>query len=121
MATDDHYETWHRELGHNEHRVTFTLGGWGTDDEAAGALLAALVDACPEAGPVITQDAERDTLSVTMAFEARDSQHAVDLALVALGAGGNASGLPGPELIGYEVDRVAAEASPASHSEPVSA
>ena len=100
------YEAWHRELGHSEYRVRVTMGGLGSDEDAADALLDGMLKTCPELGPVISQDAEADTIAVTVAVNASTDAHAVDLAIVALLQGGTESGLPQPESGGIEVWRI---------------
>jgi hypothetical protein len=100
----DHYETWHRERGNAEYRITLTMDRYGTDEAAAEALLDGMLEKCPEVGPVVSQDVNADTISVTLSLHADGPERAVELALVALQNGGSASGLKPPELLRVEIE-----------------
>ncbi len=91
-------------------RLRVTLGGFGRDEAAAERLLDAFAEAYPEAGPVISQDTEADTLAVVFSIEATNMDDAWDRGRPIFLRGARASGLEAPDAIEVNVSRI-----PASH------
>jgi len=106
MHDEDFYAAWHREAGNSEYRITITMAGYGSDPDAGERFLEGFLEACPEMGPVVSQDAEEDTISVTLAVSAGDRDRAVDLAGIAWVRGGSASGLEPTRVVRVEVEDV---------------
>lgn len=94
MNTKETYiSDWHRELGSSEYRVTFTMDGYGSDEDAADAFLDSFHREHPEMGPVVTQSSDANTISITLGVSATSVTRAFELTHVAwLNAGGR-SGL----------------------------
>lgn len=107
---DDIYEAWHRDLGHAEYRITITMAGYGTDEDAADALLEAFQAKHPETGPVVSQNRAADTISVTFALKAGGQEHALKLGQVVWAEGGAASGLEPTRVVRAEIEPVAGAA-----------
>lgn len=101
---DDIYAAWHRELGHSEHRITITMAGYGADEEAGEAFLEGFLKAHPETGPVVSQNAEADTISVTFSLQASGQDHALKLGNVVWVEGGAASGLEPTHIVRAEIE-----------------
>lgn len=105
---DKTYEAWHRELGHSEYRITITMAGYGNDDAAAEAFLDGFLSAHPEVGPVVSQNSEEDTISITFSLQAGGQDHALTLGHIVFVEGGVASGLEPTDVVRAEVEPVAA-------------
>jgi len=103
------YDAWHRRLGHAEYRVTITMNGYGSDQQAAEDFLEGYLAAHPDACPVVSQNSEEDTLSVTLSVKASSQQKALDLAADIWVDGGERSGVPPGEEVRAEVERVTRE------------
>ena len=103
---DDIYEAWHRDLGHAEYRITITMAGYGTDEDAADALLEAFLAKHPETGPVVSQNPAADTISVTFSLKAGGQEHALKLGQVVWAEGGAASGLEPTRVVRAEIEPV---------------
>ena len=103
---DDIYEAWHRDLGHAEYRITITMAGYGTDEDAADALLEAFLAKHPETGPVVSQNCAADTISVTFSLKAGGQEHALKLGQVVWAEGGAASGLEPTRVVRVEIEPV---------------
>jgi hypothetical protein len=112
---DDIYEAWHRKLGHAEYRITITMSGYGRDEDAADALLGGFLEKHPEAGPVVSQDRDADTIAVTFSLQASSQDHALRLGQVVWGDGGAASGLAPPSVVRVEIEPV--QESSGEHSD----
>jgi len=102
----DIYEAWHRELGHAEYRITITMAGYGTDEDAADALLEAFLEKHPETGPVVSRNRGADTISVTFSLQASGQEHALKLGQVVWAEGGAASGLEPTRVVRAEIEPV---------------
>jgi hypothetical protein len=100
------YDAWHRSLGHAEYRVTITMSGHGSDEQAAEDFLEGYLQTHPDAGPVVSQDSEEDTISVTLSVRASSQQRALDLAVDIWVDGGEKSGVPPGEAVRAEVERI---------------
>jgi hypothetical protein len=100
------YDAWHRRLGHAEYRVTLTMTGYGSDDQAAEDFLEGYLEAHPDAGPVVSQNSEEDTMSVTLSVRASGQQRALDLAVDLWVTGGVKSGVPPGEAVRAEIELV---------------
>ncbi len=103
---DDIYEAWHRDLGHAEYRITITMAGYGTDEDAADALLEAFLTKHPDTGPVVSQNRAADTISVTFSLKAGGQEHALKLGQVVWAEGGAASGLEPTRVVRAEIEPV---------------
>ncbi len=103
---DDIYEAWHRDLGHAEYRITITMAGYGTDGDAADALLEAFLARHPETGPVVSQNGATDTISVTFSLKAGSQEHALKLGQVVWAEGGAASGVRPTRVVRVEIEPV---------------
>lgn len=62
-----------------EHRMTVTITEHGRSDEAAEKCLDALLDLYPDAGPVVSQNAETGYLTITVGLDATDPWAAANL------------------------------------------
>lgn len=102
----DHYKTWHLDLGHSEFRITVTMAGYGNDLDAAEAFLDGFHRKHPETGPVVSQNTQADSISVTFSVNARDSERAMDLANVVWKSAGPATGLEPGQIVKVETERV---------------
>lgn len=102
LSADD----WLRKLGRSEYRITITMAGYGADADAAEALLEGFLDKHPGTGPVVSQDREADTLSVTFSLKASGQEHALKLGQVVWAEGGAASGLRTTRVVRAEVESV---------------
>lgn len=100
------YDAWHRSLGHAEYRVTITMSGHGSDEQAAENYLEGYLQTHPDAGPVVSQNSEEDTISVTLSVQASSQQRALDLAVDIWVAGGEKSGISPGEPVRAEVELV---------------
>lgn len=98
------HEIWLRELGHAEYRITITMAGYGADTDAADTLLEGFLDKHPETGPVVSQNREADTLSVTFSLKASRREHALKLGQVIWAEGGAASGLQPTPVARAEIE-----------------
>jgi len=103
---DDTHEAWHRDLGHAEYRITITMAGYGTSEDAADALLEAFLAKHPETGPVVSQNREADTISVTFVLKASGQEHALKLGQIVWAEGGAASGLEPTRVVRAEIEPV---------------
>ncbi len=101
------YDAWHRSLGHAEYRVTITMSGHGSDPQAAEDFLEGYLQTHPDAGPVVSQNSQEDTISVTLSVQAGSQQKALDLAVDIWVAGGERSGVAPGEAVRAEVELVA--------------
>lgn len=101
------YDAWHRSLGHAEYRVTLTMSGYGSDDQAAEDFLEGCLQTHPDAGPIVSQNSEEDTISVTLSVQASSQQKALELAVEMFINGGEKSGVPPGEAVKAEVERIA--------------
>lgn len=102
LSADD----WLRALSHSEYRITITMAGYGADADAAETLLEGFLDKHPETGPVVSQNREVDTLSVTFSLKASDQGQALELSQVVWAEGGTASGLRPTRVVWAEVESV---------------
>ena len=82
------------------------MAGYGADANAAETLLEGFFDHHPETGPVVSQDREADTLSVTFSLKAGGQGHALKLGQVVWAESGAASGLPPTRVVRAEVESV---------------
>lgn len=89
------------------YRLRMTLAGYGRDEDYAERFLEAFVATHPEAGPVVSQNTARDTLSVVIAVEAADPDEAWERGRRVFVEGGEASGLEPPEGVEFSVTKVA--------------
>jgi hypothetical protein len=105
-GTEDIYEAWHRDLGHAGYRITITMAGYGTDEDAADALLEAFLAKHLETGPVVSQNRVADTISVTFFLRAGGQEHALKLGQVVWAEGGAASGLEPTRVVRAEIEPV---------------
>lgn len=111
---DTIYQAWHRNLGHTEYRLRITMEGYGSDPDAADAFLEGFLNAHPEAGAVISQDAAEDTITATFSLAANSEHHAVQLGVTFWIESGARSGLePG------DVVRVAIEPLELDQRDPI--
>lgn len=90
----------------SEYRITITMNGYGSDEQAAESFLEGYLVSHPDAGPVVSQNTRDDTIAVTMAFCASSQQQALELGLAIWADGGKASGLSLGEIVRTEVERV---------------
>jgi hypothetical protein len=103
----DHiYQAWHKDLGHSEHRITITMAGYGSDEDAAEAFLEGFLSTHPEVGPVVSQSIKEDTIAVTFSLQAGSQDHALKLGNVVWVDGGAASGLEPTHVIRAEIEPV---------------
>lgn len=100
------YDAWHRKLGHAEYRVTITMTGHGSDEQAAEDFLEGFLSTNADCGPVVSQDTAEDSISVTLAFSAANEQNAVELAGQIWAEGGEASGVCPGEVVHVEIERI---------------
>ena len=98
----------------SEYRITITMSGYGSDDEAAGNLLEAYLRTHPEVGPVISLNSAEDTIAVTLAVDASSQRRALDLANDIWETGKQESGLGLGDAIQTEVERVPVSARTAA-------
>jgi hypothetical protein len=117
----DVYATWHQQLGHRQYRITVTMSGHGADPEAGEMFLDGFLSKHPEIGPVVSQDADADTISVTFTLDASDDKHAIGLADVVFSSGGIASGVPAGEILRLELEPAGAESPITEEHEPLPA
>ena len=89
-----------------EYRVTITISDYGSDPANGERFLAGFMETNPEAGPVVSQNTDTGTLSVTFCFEADDLAGVADRASTIFAEGANATGLPPTPLVRAEVDSV---------------
>jgi hypothetical protein len=108
---DETREAWHRDLGHAEYRTTITMAGYGTDEDAADAVLEAFLAKHPETGPVVSQNRATDTISVTFSLEAGGPEHALKLGQVVWAEGGAASGLEPTRVVRDEIELIEDQAA----------
>lgn len=102
LSADD----WLRDLGHSEYRITITMAGYGADADVAETLLEGFLDKHPETGPVVSQDREADTLSVTFSLKVSGQEHALKLGQAVWAEGGAASGLQPTHVVRVEIEPV---------------
>lgn len=93
-------------MSDSEYRITITMSGYGSDEEAAEDLLEGHLQTHTEAGPVVFINSAEDTIAVTVAVDAPSQQRALEFATEILAAGGKASGIRPGEVIRTEVERV---------------
>ena len=96
-------------LGDAEFRVTITMSGYGSDEEAAEDLLEGHLQTHPEAGPVVFINSAEDTIAVTLAVDAPSQQRALELATEILAAGGEASGIRPGGVVRTEIEHVSGQ------------
>lgn len=89
-----------------EYRITVTMPGYGSDEEAAEDLFEAYLQTHPEVGPVVSLHSGDDTIAVTLAVDAVSQQRALDLATEIWRTGKKSSGLALGEPIQTEIERV---------------
>jgi hypothetical protein len=109
------YDAWHRRLGHAEYRVTITMSGHGSDEQAGEDFLEGYLATHPDAGPVISQNSDEDTISVTLSVRASSQQKALDLAVDIWVDGGEKSGVAPGQAVRAEVERVPEAAETGEH------
>lgn len=109
MSDDDFYAAWHRDIGNADHRITITMAGYGSDPEAGERFLEGFLEKCPQTGPVVSQSASEDTISVTFTVPAPDRDRAAELAEMVWVQGGAASGLAPTRVVRIEIEAVSAE------------
>jgi hypothetical protein len=100
------YQAWHQQLGHAEYRVSITMSGHGSDDDAAADFLDGYLATHADLGPVVSQNAAEDTITITFALRATNEQHAIKLGSEIWAEGGEASGVAPGEVVRAEVERV---------------
>lgn len=103
---DTIYQAWHRRIGHAEYRLSITMEGYGSDEAAVEAFLEGFLLVHPEAGAVIAQDAQEDTITATFSLAATDEQHALKLGIAFWIESGIASGLEPHEILRVEIEPV---------------
>lgn len=89
-----------------EYRITITMRGYGSDEEAAEDLSEAYLQTHPEAGPVISLNSGDNTIAVTLAVDSPSQQRALELAADIWRTGRERSGLDLGEPIQTEIEPV---------------
>jgi hypothetical protein len=112
------YQAWHRKIGHAEYRLHITMAGYGSDEEAADAFLGGFEQAHPEAGAVISQNSEEDTITATFSLNATNDQHALDLGIMFWAESGTASGLEPYDVVRTEIELVRPEKEEVAEERP---
>jgi hypothetical protein len=97
---------WYWGMGHAEYRITITMAGYGTDEDAADALLEAFLAKHRETGPVVSQNRAADTISVTFSLKAGGQEHALKLGQVVWAEGGAVSGLEPTRVVRADIEPV---------------
>lgn len=100
------YQAWHQELGHAEYRVSITMTGHGSDDDAAADFLNGYLSTHADLGPIVSQNSTDDTITITFALRATNQDHAMELGSEIWAEGGEASGLEPGDVVRAEVERV---------------
>lgn len=100
------YQAWHRDLGHAEYRVSITMSGHGSDDQAAVDFLDGYLKTHEDLGPVVSQNSAEDTITITFALRATNQDHAIKLGTEIWAEGGEASGLEPGDIVRAEVERL---------------
>ena len=103
---DQLYQAWHRRLGHAEFRLHITMEGYGSDEDAAIALLNAFEREHPEVGAAISQNSADDTITATFSFSATNEHHAYDLGVMIWAEAGVASGLEPHDVVRTEIEAI---------------
>jgi hypothetical protein len=85
-----------------EFRITITVGEHGVSEDSASTFLDGFLATHPETGPVVSQDRETGSLSVTFALPADDANQAIDRARRVFRDGVSASGLEPSAVLGVE-------------------
>ena len=105
-----------------EHRIRVTVARQGLDEANGERVLEAFLETHPETGPVVDQNLELGTLSVTFSLDAEDPDDAwrkgERIAVDGFDAARERTGAP-TEIIGFEVHQVL-EGEP-SAAEPATA
>jgi hypothetical protein len=83
----------------NEQHVTICVAGHGYDAENGEAWHEALHDVAGEAGPVVTQNPEDGTLTMSFTVEAEDPTGAISAAAEVFRLAADVTGLPETEII----------------------
>jgi len=81
------------------YRFRVTLDAYGHDEDAAEQFLNGFVTTHPEVGPVVSQDTEVGTMTVTFSIEAASLDEALDLGRPVFIEGASASDLKPPDAI----------------------
>jgi hypothetical protein len=100
------YQAWHQQLGHAEYRVSITMSGHGSGDDAAADFLDGYLTTHADLGPVVSQNAAEDTITITFALRATNEQHAIKLGSEIWAEGGEASGAEPGDVVRAEVERI---------------
>jgi hypothetical protein len=100
------YQAWHQQLGHAEYRVSITMEGHGSDDQAAADFLDGYLSTHADLGPVVSQNEAEDTITITFALHATNERHAIELGSEIWAEGGEASGVEPGDVVRAEVERV---------------
>lgn len=98
------YQAWHRRLGHAEYRLSITMAGYGSDEDAAEAFLEGFMQVHREVGAVIAQSQDEDTITAVFSLAATNEQHALSLGSMIWAESGEASGLSPHEVIRTEIE-----------------
>ena len=91
------------------YRFTFTVSEHGTVPENGETFLAGFIAVHPEVGPVVSQNTDSGTLSVTFSLEAEDINLAVEKAITIFMNGATESELEPTEVIDLSASLAAAE------------
>jgi hypothetical protein len=97
---------WHGSLRHEQYRVTITMSGYGSDEEAAEKLLQGHRQSHSEVEPAVSRDSGDDTIAVTVTVSAGSQYEALDFASEMWVAGGRESGIEPGQILRAEVVRV---------------
>ena len=100
------YQAWHRDLGHAEYRVSITMTGHGSEDDAAADFLDGYLSTHEDLGPVVSQNSVEDTITITFTLRATNERHAIKLGAEIWAEGGEASGVEPGEVVRAEVERL---------------
>jgi hypothetical protein len=83
----------------NEQHVTICIAEHGYDADAAETWLDALLDVAGEAGPVVTNNADDGTLTMSFTVEAEDPTGAISAAAEVFRLAADVTGLPETPII----------------------
>ncbi len=107
--------SWRESLGFERYRVTITMSGYGSDEEAASKLLKGHLQLHPDVGPTVSQDSEEDTIAVTVTVAGAAQYDALDVASEIWVVGGEMSGLRAGEILKAEVVRLRGKEAEEAH------
>jgi hypothetical protein len=83
----------------SEQHVTISIAEHGYDADNGETWLDALLDVAGEAGPVVTQNGDDGTLTMSFAVEAEDPTGAISAAAEVFRLAADVTGLPETEII----------------------